>query len=261
MWEKELFAIVWAIKYFRPYLLTHQFVVKSDNKPSTQLLTNSAMKLSTSATNRVIRWILSIQGYNFTVQHQPGKTNVVADALSRFAAHINVIPEDQEVAQFCQTRTTPQPQTHLFKLLQQAYAENSAITELLQLLKDGQYHPRFVLQNDIIITREIPFRVLIPEHNKLRTALFTEIHDTPLAGHPGFHKFMSYVQRHFVGTRLRIDVLEFTCHVHSVKLQSLDTHYRLALSCHYNLQKSHGKTFPWISLFTCYNHSPITLFL
>ena len=55
IWEKELFAIVWAIKYFRPYLLTHQFVVKSDNKPSTQLLTNSAMKLSTSATNRVIR--------------------------------------------------------------------------------------------------------------------------------------------------------------------------------------------------------------
>ena len=210
MWEKELFAIVWAIKYFRPYLLTHQFVVKSDNKPSTQLLTNSAMKLSTSATNRVIRWILSIQGYNFTVQHQPGKTNVVADALSRFAAHINIIPEDHEVAKFCQTRTMPQPQTHLFKLLQQAYAENAAITELLQLLKDGQYHPRFVLQNDIIITREIPFRVLIPEHNKLRTALFTEIHDTPLAGHPGFHKFMSYVQRHFVGTRLRMDVLEFT---------------------------------------------------
>ena len=115
-WEKDLFTIVWAIKYFRPYLLTHQFVVKSDNKPSTQLLTNSAMKLSTSATNRVIRWILSIQGYNFTVQHQPGKTNMVADTLSRFAAHINVILEGHEVAQFCQTRTTPQPQTHLFKL-------------------------------------------------------------------------------------------------------------------------------------------------
>ena len=51
--------------------------------------------------------------------------------------------------------------------------------------------------------------MLIPEHNKLRTALFTEIHDTPLAGHPGFHKFMSYVQCHFVGTRLQIDILEF----------------------------------------------------
>ena len=37
MWEKELFAVVWSIKYFRPYLLNHEFLVKSDNKPSTQL--------------------------------------------------------------------------------------------------------------------------------------------------------------------------------------------------------------------------------
>ena len=73
MWEKELFAIVWSIKYFRPYLLNHEFLVKSDNKPSTQLLVNSALKLSTSATNRVIRWILSIQAYNFKVEHQARK--------------------------------------------------------------------------------------------------------------------------------------------------------------------------------------------
>ena len=36
MWEKELFAIVWAVKYFRPYLLNHKFTIKSDNKPATQ---------------------------------------------------------------------------------------------------------------------------------------------------------------------------------------------------------------------------------
>ena len=101
MWEKELYAVVWSIKYFRPYLLNHQFLVRTDNKPSTQLLVNSALKLSTSATNRVIRWILSLQPYSFKVEHQPGKTNVVADALSRFAAHINVIPEDVETAEFC----------------------------------------------------------------------------------------------------------------------------------------------------------------
>ena len=26
MWEKELFAIVWSIKYFRLYLLNHEFL-------------------------------------------------------------------------------------------------------------------------------------------------------------------------------------------------------------------------------------------
>ena len=94
MWEKELFAIVWAIKHFRPYLLNHIFTVKSDNKPSTQMIMNSSLKLSTSATNRVIRWILSLQTYSFTVEHQPGTSNVVADALSRFPLHINAIPDN-----------------------------------------------------------------------------------------------------------------------------------------------------------------------
>ena len=210
MWEKELFAIVWSIKYFCPYLLNHEFLVKSDNKPSTQLLVNSALKLSTSATNRVIRWILSIQAYNFKVEHQAGKTNVVADALSRFAAHINAIPDDLETAQFCQLQTSPQPHTKLFDSFQTAYQTDTRIAPIYQQLSDGQYHPRLALHHDLIVTRETPFRVLVPDNSTLRAELFREIHETPLTGHPGFHKFYSYVQRYFAGNHLKRDVLEFT---------------------------------------------------
>ena len=71
------------------------------------MIANSSMKLSTSATNRVIRWILSLQTYDFTVEHQPGTSNVVADALSRFPLYLNVIPDDQQTAEFCQLQTTP----------------------------------------------------------------------------------------------------------------------------------------------------------
>ena len=77
-------------------------------------------------------------------------------------------------------------------------------------LRDGQYHPRFNLHYDFLVTREIPFRLLIPDDKELRASLFKEIHDTPLAGHPGFHKFIAYVWRHFVGPHLRRDVLDFT---------------------------------------------------
>ena len=210
MWERELFAVVWAIKYFRPYLLNHQFLVKSDNKPSTQLIHNSALKLSSSATNRVIRWILSIQGYSFKIEHQAGKTNVVADALSRFATHMNVMPEDHETAYFCQLQTLPQTDDTLKRLLHNAYAKHPICKDVLDKLRDGQYHPRFNLHHDFLVTREIPFRLLIPDDKELRTSLFKEIHDTPLAGHPGFHKFIAYVRRHFVGPHLRRDVLDFT---------------------------------------------------
>ena len=213
MWEKELFSIIWAVKYFRPYLLNHKFTIKSDNKPATQMIANSSMKLSTSATNRVIRWILSLQTYDFTIEHQPGTSNVVADALSRFPLHLNVIPDDQPTADFCQLKTTPITERYLHNKFVQTYEIDPPTKLIYDQLKDGQFHPRLTLSDGLIVTRETPFRILLPDNAVLRIALLQEIHNSPLTGHPGFHKFLSYVSRLFVGPNLRHDVLEFvrTC--------------------------------------------------
>ena len=32
MWEKELYAVVWAVRELRPYLRGHHFTLLSDNK-------------------------------------------------------------------------------------------------------------------------------------------------------------------------------------------------------------------------------------
>ena len=104
MWEKELFAVIWSIKYFRPYLTGHQFHIRSDNKPTTQLLSNLSIKLTTTTSNRVARWINMLQTFRYTIKHHPGKSNVVADALSRFPlianlsdSNMSIIPKDTHV--------------------------------------------------------------------------------------------------------------------------------------------------------------------
>ena len=209
MWEKELYAIVWSVQYFRPYLLSHAFTIRSDNKPSTQLIASRALNLSTSANNRVLRWLIALQTYPFTIQHQPGKANVVADALSRFPTAASLIPTDRETATACQTHVISTAQSDFTSLFQQAYSSLPAYSSILNLLCKGEYHPRFMLHDNLIVTRETPFRILVPDDQSLRLQLFQEIHDTPLAGHPGFHKLLSYVNRHFVGNRLRSDVLDF----------------------------------------------------
>ena len=66
-----------------------------------------------------------------------------------------------------------------------------------------------LLHNQIIVTRETPYRVYLPDDAQLRLLMFREIHDTPLAGHPGFHKMLAYVRQHFVGPKLHIDVLDY----------------------------------------------------
>jgi hypothetical protein len=77
--EKELLAIYWAIKYFRPYIYGTEFLVKSDHKPLVYLfsLKNPSSKLSN------IR--LELSEYSFSVEYIKGKTNVCADALSRIS--------------------------------------------------------------------------------------------------------------------------------------------------------------------------------
>lgn len=75
--EKELLAIVYAVKYFRPYLLGRHFTIRTDHAPLRWLyaMTNPASRLT--------KFRLELEPYNFTVEHISGKNNVVADALSR----------------------------------------------------------------------------------------------------------------------------------------------------------------------------------
>ena len=212
-WEKELFGIVWSIKYFRPYLLSIQFTIRSDNKPSLQLIDSHALKLSTSASNRVIRWLMSIQSFSYKTQFHPGRLNVVADALSRFPFVSTLAPSDHLSANFCLNFTISTPVSTFHKLFIDSYNANDFLSHLYSSLSKGQYHSRYMLTDQLITTRETPYRTLLPHDKQLRSKLFQEIHDTPLHGHPGFHKMLSYTLRHFVGPHLRADILDFvtTC--------------------------------------------------
>jgi hypothetical protein len=73
--EKEGFAIVAALQKFEHLLRDIHFTLRTDHRNLTFM--NESFK------GRVIRWKLAIQEFDFSVEHIPGKDNVVADHLSR----------------------------------------------------------------------------------------------------------------------------------------------------------------------------------
>lgn len=75
--QKELLAIVEAIKNFRPYLYGRFFVLITDHKPLCYLFN---MK---DCGSRLFRQRLDLLDYNFKILYRPGAQNTVADALSR----------------------------------------------------------------------------------------------------------------------------------------------------------------------------------
>lgn len=77
--QKELLAIVWSVKYFRPYLFGRKFTIMTDHKPLMYLF---GMK---DPSNRLLKFRLQLEEYDFAIIYIPGQDNVVADALSRVA--------------------------------------------------------------------------------------------------------------------------------------------------------------------------------
>lgn len=75
--EKELLAIVWAIKHFRPYLYGKQFKIITDHKPLVWLFNVK------DPSSRLMRWRLKLEEYNYQILYKEGKQNTNADALSR----------------------------------------------------------------------------------------------------------------------------------------------------------------------------------
>lgn len=78
--EKELLAVVWAIKHFRPYLYGRKFDLETDHRPLVYLF---SMKEPSS---RLTKFRLALEEYDFSITYIPGKDNVLADALSRMTS-------------------------------------------------------------------------------------------------------------------------------------------------------------------------------
>jgi len=75
--EKELCAIVWGVKQYRPYLYGQKFKIITDHRALSWLFNVK------DPGSRLIRWRLKLEEYEYEIHYKPGVSNTNADALSR----------------------------------------------------------------------------------------------------------------------------------------------------------------------------------
>ena len=75
--RRELLAVVVFVKHFRPYLLGHHFMLRTDHGSLTWLFNFREPE------GQLARWLESLQELDFEVVHRKGKLHGNADALSR----------------------------------------------------------------------------------------------------------------------------------------------------------------------------------
>ncbi|KAK2919149.1 hypothetical protein Q8A73_003520 [Channa argus] len=79
-YDRELWAIVWAVRHFRHYLYKQPFVIITDHKP---LLGLRKIPIDNDRTGRRARWALELDPFEWTVIHKQGHCHLNADAMSR----------------------------------------------------------------------------------------------------------------------------------------------------------------------------------
>ena len=190
--EKELLAIVNSLMVWRHYLLGKDVTVYTDHKPLKFF--DSQKKLS----GRQARWSELLQDFKPKIVYKPGKTNVVADALSRSPVYANNTT----------TTTTISVDDPLFVSITSAYKNDKKLSVILNMLRNPDSFRNsktlvgFSLHNDLILKDNL---IYIPDDAEIKKKILQDCHDSLTAGHFGLDRTYDLLRRNYCWPGMKRD--------------------------------------------------------
>uniref|UniRef100_A0A1B6G9I6 RNA-directed DNA polymerase n=1 Tax=Cuerna arida TaxID=1464854 RepID=A0A1B6G9I6_9HEMI len=206
--EKELLAIVYCLQKTRYLILGAKLKILTDNHAITFLKTCKLLN------NRLTRWILAIQEYNFEIEHCKGTDNQTADTLSRItypqsSPHLQQ-PQPDFIVSYIRKVVNPQLRKNFLELAK-LQTEDPLLRipyAILELGPESPLHERmsqkYMLNNGILYQKHRDnWLIVIPEVTV--NLLIWECHHQYL--HCGAKKCFNILQECFIfrnmGRRIR----------------------------------------------------------
>ena len=88
--EREALGMIYNINKFRHYLLGKKFTFHVDHATLLYLVSKQTL------TEKLARWMLLLQDFEFDIQHRPGTQHAVADYLSRLENEAYAVNGDDD---------------------------------------------------------------------------------------------------------------------------------------------------------------------
>uniref|UniRef100_A0A1J3K9P1 Retrovirus-related Pol polyprotein from transposon 17.6 n=1 Tax=Noccaea caerulescens TaxID=107243 RepID=A0A1J3K9P1_NOCCA len=165
IYEKELLAVVFAVQKWRHYLLTGQFVIKTDQRSLKYLL---EQRLNTPIQQQ---WLPKLLEFDYEIQYKEGKENLMADALSRV--------EGSEILHMALSVLD----CDLLKRIQEGYNTDSDLKSLISLLKETPAGKKNFTWSINILRRKN--KLVVPNDIGLRDSILEWLHYSGVGGHSG----------------------------------------------------------------------------
>ncbi|KAK1666131.1 hypothetical protein QYE76_054290 [Lolium multiflorum] len=210
--DLELAAVVHALKQWRPYLYGNRCELYSDHQSLKYLFTQPDLNL------RQTRWLELIKDYDLGLNYQPGKANVVADALSRKSYCNNLMIKQYQPAlheEFARLNLEVVPQGFLANLevkpsledqIKAAQKRDLGITKIKENIASGAAKCFSVNDQGVVYFGN---RLVVPKKKNLRELILREAHESPLSIHPGSTKMYQDLRQRFWWTRMKREIARF----------------------------------------------------
>ena len=209
--ERELLSAMWSLEHFNHYIEGNHVVLQTDHKP----LVSIWMKPIHTASPRIQRLFLRMSRFNVKLEYIEGKTNVIADALSRMTLnnnnsstpHYDTISIDEVLCSNIQISTTG------IDKIRQETSKNVTLQHLKRIITYGwpetrrdcskNLHIFWNYRDELSVENQMVFkgdRIVVPV--TLQHTILRHLH----GGHMGLEKMLLHARSAVFWPKLTADV-------------------------------------------------------
>lgn len=200
--EREALAVVWAVNKFRGYVEGGKIKIITDHQPLKWLMSIK------SPSGRLARWALQPQQFDIDIDYTPGRTNVIADGLSRppcdhdndTNCHICTISIDLPKIPADNIRNE-QLKDDTVKEIIECFERQTNDESFARWTKIGYFMSNGILYRYSYDNDTDDAQLVVPIQNQL--SILQAYHDDPTAGHYGIDRTFARIASRYYWPNMR----------------------------------------------------------